>query len=75
MRSNSKILKRVKLRKAEDGGRTAEGLLFERIEGEGGGSDEVAEARGVSARDEPEMVVLEPPGNLMSCGDRREAEG
>ena len=63
------------LRKAEDGGRTSEGLLMERIEGEGGSNRDVEKAADPGGREEPEVAVEEPAGKNMDPRDRALAEG
>ncbi|KAI9811876.1 MAG: hypothetical protein M1827_005227 [Pycnora praestabilis] len=70
-----KDLEEGKLRQAEDGGRTSEGLLMERIEGEGGSNRDVEEAFAPGHRDDPEAVVMEPNAKNMDDGDRERAEG
>ena len=63
------------MRKAEDGGRTAEGLLFERMEGEGGSQREIQGARDDEGLDEPEAAIEEPATKKMDESDRALAEG
>ena len=63
------------LRKAEDGGRTSEGLLMERMEGEGGSNRDVEKAEDPGGHDEGEVVVDESGNDEMDEGDRDGAEG
>lgn len=71
---NLRELEEGELRKAEDGGRTAEGLLMECIEGEGGSEKELQNSN-VDGREEPEIGIEEPAGANMDAGDRERAEG
>ncbi|WVF68088.1 hypothetical protein IAT40_002851 [Kwoniella sp. CBS 6097] len=73
-----RTLEEGKLRKAEDGGRTAEGLLVERIEGEGGTMDDLdhaAEGARLERRPSQWGGATEPLHKVMSARDRQRAEG
>ncbi|WVQ95752.1 hypothetical protein IAU59_002851 [Kwoniella sp. CBS 9459] len=74
-----KTLEEGKLRKAEDGGRTAEGLLMERMEGEGGSMDDLDRAAAATGerggRPSRWGGTTEPLSKVMSASDRERAEG
>lgn len=62
------------LRKAEDRGRTAEGLLMERLEGESG-SEKVLENAKIDWREERNAGTAEAAWATKTAGDKERAEG
>ncbi|OCF58444.1 hypothetical protein L486_04477 [Kwoniella mangroviensis CBS 10435] len=74
-----KTLEEGRLRQLEDGGRSPEALLVDRIQGHGGHLKDIVEASdGLREGDDGERGwrgVLEPLGKVMSRHDRRLAEG
>ncbi|OCF34481.1 hypothetical protein I316_03996 [Kwoniella heveanensis BCC8398] len=80
-----KTLEEGKLRKAEDGGRTAEDLLVRRMEGRGGtmndldhaadGSSPDVNRSGLERRPSHWGGTMEPLYKVMSASDRERAEG
>ena len=63
------------LRRAGDGGRTSEGLLMKRMEGEGGSNRDIEKAEDPGGYDEGEVVIDESANDEMDEGDKDRAEG
>ena len=70
-----KTLEEGKLRKYEDGGRLSEGLLVERLEGEGGDMGSIEHAESTDGNVQPLAVALGSEEGKMTEGDRERVQG
>lgn len=72
---NLKTLEEGKMRQYEDGGRNPEGLLEERLEGEGGDMATVERAKSEDGVERPMAVAMAQDEGKMTAADKERAQG